>query len=129
MYSPEKPQTPNGFTGANTAPLDIRLEWTALTDSENGIPEEYSQNIQYMLDVRDSNGTVVTIKTVSHPENFTIITNLPVCTNFSAILVAVNDFFTGDEAIVVVDTYDAGLLMIDHVFTQCINIHTSFPFN
>ena len=79
-----------------------------MTDSENGIPEEYSQNIQYMLDVRDSDGTVVTIMTVSHPENFTVITNLPVCTNFSSILVAVNEFFTSDETMVVIDTFDIG---------------------
>ena len=115
MLSPEKPQTPNEFTGANIGPLDIRLEWTALTDSEDGIPEEYPQNIQYMLSVRDSDGTVVTIKTVSHPENYTVITNLPVCTNYSTILVAVNDFFTSDEAMVAVDTYDTGLL----VMTMC----------
>ena len=105
---PAQPQTPNGFTGANTGPLDIRFEWTALQDSENGIPVRFAQDFQYIVDVRDSGGMVKNTKTVSHPTNYTVITNLTSCTNFTATLVAVNVFSTSNEAMVAVDTFDTG---------------------
>ena len=84
------------------------FEWTALKKSENGIPGGFPQNLQYTVIVKDSEGTVVSNETVSHPVNQTVFTNLPSCTNLSAILVAVNEFFTSDEAMVVVNTFDRG---------------------
>ena len=97
-----------GFTGAKPDVLNITFEWMALKELENGIPEGFPLNIQYTVIVDDSNGTVVSNETVSHPTNYTVITNLPACTNLSAILVAVNTFFTSDEAMVVIDTFDTG---------------------
>ena len=84
------------------------MEWTASKESENGIPGRIPQNLQYTVIVKDSNGMVVSNETLSHPTNYTVITNLPACTNLSAILVAVNKFFTSDEAMVVIDTFDRG---------------------
>ena len=84
------------------------FEWTALEESGNGIPEGFPQNLYYAVIVKDSDGVVVSNETVSHPTNSTVITNLPSCTNFSAILVAVNDFLSSNETMVVIDTFDTG---------------------
>ena len=79
-----------------------------MKESETGIPERFPQNLHYAVIVKDSDGTVVSNDTVSHPTNATVITNLPFCTNFSAILVAVNNFLSSNETMVVVDTFDTG---------------------
>ena len=77
-----------------------------LKESENGIPGGFPQNLRYTVVVNDSEGTVVSNETVSHPANYTVLSNLPPCTNFTATLVAVNDFFSSTEAVVVIDTLD-----------------------
>ena len=108
FLSLDRPQTPKGFTGANTDLLDIMFEWTALSDSENGIPGGFPQNLHYTVIVKDSDGTVVSNETVSHPSNYTVFSNLPPCTNFTATLVAVNNFFSSTETMVVIDTFGIG---------------------
>ena len=81
----------------------------ALKELETGIPERFPQKLlYYTVIVKDFDGTVVSNETVTHPTNSTVITNLPSCTNFSAILVAVNDFLSSNETMVVVDTFDTG---------------------
>ena len=84
------------------------FEWTALEESENGIPGGFLQNLQYTVYVKNLNGTVLSNESVSHPTNSTVITNLPACANFTAILVAVNEFLSSNEAMVIVDTFDTG---------------------
>ena len=80
----------------------------ALKESENGIPGGFPQNLQYTVVVNDFEGTVVSNETVSHPTNYTVLSNLPPCTNFTATLVAVNDFLSSTETVVVIDTFDIG---------------------
>ena len=108
FLSVDQPRTPNRFTGVNTDLLEITFEWTALKESENGIPRGFPQNLQYTVIVRDSDGTVVSNETVSHPANYTVFSNLPPCTNFTATLVAVNDILSSTETMVVIDTFDSG---------------------
>ena len=104
----DRPQTPKRFTGANTDLLNVMFDWTALKETENGIPGGFPQYLQYTVIVKDSTGMVASNETVSHPANYTVITNLPPCTNFTATLVAANEFFTSDESMVFIDTFDRG---------------------
>ena len=108
FLSLDQPQTPEGFEGVNTDLLEITFEWTALKESENGIPGGFPQNLGYTVIVRDSEGMVVSNETVSHPSNYTVFSNLPPCTNFTATLVAVNDILSSTETVVVIDTFDTG---------------------
>ena len=108
FLSLDRPQTPNGFTGVNTDLLEITFEWMALKESENGIPGGFPQNLLYTVIVKDSEGMVVSNETVSHPTNYTVFSNLPPCTNFTATLVAVNDILSSTETVVVIDTFDIG---------------------
>ena len=80
----------------------------ALKESENGIPGGFPQNLRYTVIVKDSEGMVVSNETVSHPTNYTVFSNLPPCTNFTATLVAVNDIHSSTETVVVIDTFDIG---------------------
>ena len=84
------------------------FEWTALKESENGIPGGFPQYLQYTVIVKNSEGTVVSNETVSHPANYTVFSNIPPCTDFTAILVAANEFFTSDESMVAINTFDTG---------------------
>ena len=79
-----------------------------LKESENGIPGGFPQNLRYTVIVKDSEGMVVSNETVSHPTNYTVFSNLPPCTNFTATLVAVNDIHSSTETVVVIDTFDIG---------------------
>ena len=84
----------------------------ALKASENGIPRGFPQNLRYTVIVNDSEGTVVSNETVSHPTNYTVFSNLPPCISFTATLLAVNDILSSTETMILIDTFDRGYLTI-----------------
>ena len=97
----------------------------ALKESEKGIPGGFPQKLQYTVVVKDSDGTIVSNETVSHPANYTVLSNLPPCTNFTATLVAVNDFLSSTETVVVIDTFDRGWFMMT-MCSLCKHTHLIF---
>ena len=94
-------------TGSDRDPVSVTFEWTSLKDSQTGIPNGLPQSLQYFVSIKDSTGSAVTNVTVSHPTNSTVITNLQPCSNLTSTLVAINDFFTSEEASNIVHTFDS----------------------
>ena len=68
---------------ADSDPVTANFSWTALDNVTFG-----GENIIYTVTVADKNDTMVAGQSVSHPNSFLEIPDLPACANHTATLVA-----------------------------------------